>query len=168
VSGGGWGVGDFDVAVEQALTLAEVGLVVCLCGRNEGLRDQLRRQFESDGRVRVEGFTDRMRNWLTAADVLVHSTGGLTVLEAVMCGCPAISFGWGRGHIRRQNEAFRRFGLADVASSAPELVEALRRALAKPKRPDRSFSSLPSAASIVLSQASRDGQSRTRADAAEG
>ncbi len=37
-----------------------------------------------DARVRVEGFTDQMPDWLAAADALVHSTGGLTVLEALM------------------------------------------------------------------------------------
>ena len=79
-----------------------VDQVVCLCGRNEELRDQLARDFDGDGRVRVEGFTDDMPDWLAAADALVHSTGGLTVLEALMRGCPAISYGWGRGHVRDQ------------------------------------------------------------------
>ena len=48
-----------------------------------------------------EPFTDQMPDWLAAADALVHSTGGLTVLEALMRGCPAISYGWGRGHVAR-------------------------------------------------------------------
>ena len=51
-------------------------------------------------RVRLVGFTEQMSEWLAAADALVHSTGGLTVLEAYIRGCPAISYGWGRGHIR--------------------------------------------------------------------
>ena len=55
-----------------------------------------------------------MGEWLAAGDALVHSTGGLTVLEAVLRGCPVISYGWGRGHIRKHDEAFRRYGLADV------------------------------------------------------
>ena len=64
----------------------------------------------------VEGFTDRMAEWLSAADVLVHSTAGLTVLEAQMCGTWAISYGWGVGRIRVNNRAYRRWGLADVAA----------------------------------------------------
>ena len=28
-----------------------------------------------------------------------------TVLEAMMCGCRPISFGWGQGHIRANNRA---------------------------------------------------------------
>ena len=115
VSGGGWGVGDLAGAVDTALALDGVGEVVCLCGRNEELRARLERRFADEPRVRVEGFTDRMGDWLAAGDALVHSTAGLTVLEAHMRGCPTVSYGWGRGHIRANNEAFARYGIAEVA-----------------------------------------------------
>ena len=62
------------------------------------------------------GFTDRMPVLFAAADALIHSTAGLTMLEALMRGLPAISYGWGVGHIRLNNEAYARFGLADVAT----------------------------------------------------
>ena len=58
-----------------------------------------------------------MADWLAAADVLVHSTAGLTVIEAIMRGCAVISYGWGRGHIRANNRAYLSFGLADVATT---------------------------------------------------
>ena len=103
--------------------------VVCLCGRNEDAALAAPARFAGETRVRVEGFTEQMTEWLAAADALVHSTGGLTVLEALMRGCPAISYGWGRGHLRLNNEAFRRFGLAQVAGTPAELRVALRRAL---------------------------------------
>ena len=91
-----------------------------------------------------------MPDWLAAADVLVHSTGGLTILEAQMRNCPAISFGWGRGHIRDHNAAFSRFGLARVADSNAELRHALGETLAEPQVKKFDFASLPSAASVVL------------------
>jgi UDP-N-acetylglucosamine:LPS N-acetylglucosamine transferase len=150
VSGGGWGVGDVQGAIEDALAVDEVVQVVCLCGRNEELRDRLHTRFANDARVRVEGFTDRMADWMAAADVLVHSTGGLTVLESLMLGLPAISYGWGRGHVRVNNAAFRRFGLATVAGSRAELAPALRNALAGGRLPVDGFRGLPSAASVVL------------------
>jgi processive 1,2-diacylglycerol beta-glucosyltransferase len=150
VSGGGWGVGDLGAAVETVLGLEIVSAVVCLCGRNEKLQAQLAEQFGDDPRVRVEGFTDQIADWLAAGDALVHSTGGLTVLEAHMRGCPTISFGWGRGHIRANNAAFRRFGLAEVAGSRAELRGSLARALVARGAPNGSFASLPSAASVVL------------------
>ena len=103
--------------------------------------------------MRVEGFTDRMPDWMAAGDVLVHSTGGLTVLEALMRGCPAISYGWGRGHVRLNNAAFRRFGLADVVRLAAELRGAIERALGSGRTSTDSFDGLPSAASFVLAAA---------------
>jgi UDP-N-acetylglucosamine:LPS N-acetylglucosamine transferase len=150
VSGGGWGVGDLATAVDTALALDGVGEVVCLCGRNEELRSRLERRFRDEPRVRVEGFTDKMGDWLAAGDALVHSTGGLTVLEAHMRGCPTVSYGWGRGHIRANNHAFARYGIAEVAASQLELKGALARALASRGAPDLSFAALPSAASLVL------------------
>jgi processive 1,2-diacylglycerol beta-glucosyltransferase len=103
--------------------------------------------------VRVEGFTEAMPEWLAAADALVHSTGGLTVLEALMRGCPPISYGWGRGHVRTNNAAFRRFGLADVAETPAELRAAIVRALARGRLAPNEFLDVPSAASFVLAAA---------------
>ncbi len=149
VSGGGWAVGDLEGAAEEALGLPG-STVACLCGRNEELRAALAEHFSEEPRVRVEGFTDRMPDWFAAADVLVHSTAGLTVLEAIMEGCGVVSYGWGRGHVRVNNAAYRRFGLAEVAGSREELGEALVRALASSGTPDESFDRLPTAASAVL------------------
>ena len=67
-----------------------------------------------------------------------------------MRGCPTISYGWGRGHIRANNEAFRRFGIAEVAESDRELQEALGRALQTRPAPAMTLAALPSAASTVL------------------
>ena len=106
-----------------------------------------------------------MPDWFAAADVLVHSTAGLTVLEAIMEGCGVVSYGWGRGHVRVNNAAFKRFGLAEVAGSREELADALARALAASGAPDESFARLPTAASAVLGLA--DGELRDRRGARE-
>ncbi|HEX4519418.1 MAG TPA: glycosyltransferase [Gaiellaceae bacterium] len=151
VSGGGWGVGDVEGAVREVLAVKGVDQVVCLCGHNAELLESLERDFASDARVRAEPFTHEMPEWLAAADALVHSTGGLTVLEALMRGCPAISYGWGRGHVRLHNRAFTHFGLAEVAATPEELRTAVADALER-GRTSFDFSDLPSAASFVLSQ----------------
>jgi processive 1,2-diacylglycerol beta-glucosyltransferase len=164
VSGGGWGVGRLGTAVEAALELAQVHAVVCLCGRNEAVREHLRRRFDAEPRVRIEGFTERMPDWLAAGDVLIHSTAGLTIFEALIRGCAPISFGWGRGHIRMNNAAFRRFGLATVADSRAELASALARALETRPAPDLTYAGRVSAASVVLAEA-RDRTRRREGDA---
>ncbi len=150
VSGGGWAVGDLAGATEVALAQAGV-TVVCLCGRNDEVKGALARRFGAEQRVVVLGFSDRIADLLAAADVLIHSTAGLTVLEAIMRGCRVISYGWGRAHVRVNNEAFVRHGLAEVARTRAELGAALHRCIANPFAPDRSFAALPTAASAVLS-----------------
>lgn len=150
VSGGGWGVGDLAGAAEEALAIEEVAAVVCLCGHNDALRRALLDRVGGYDRVRVEGFTDVMRDWLAAADVLVHATAGLTVLEALMQGCPVVSYGWGRGHIRLNNAAYRRFGLVEVVDGRDGLRASIVAALARPRPAPLSFARRPSAASVVL------------------
>jgi UDP-N-acetylglucosamine:LPS N-acetylglucosamine transferase len=151
ISGGGWGVGDLEGAVRVCLDAAPDLTAVALCGRNDPLRERIERDFASEGsRVRAVGFTTRMGDYLAAADVLVHSTAGLTVLEAQIRGARVISYGWGVGHIRANNRAYREFGLADVASTPAALAAALESALASPRDPDPSLAALPAAADVTL------------------
>ena len=143
VSGGGWGVGDVHGAVRVARDRAHV---LALCGRNERLRTEL-----ADEGVPALPFVDDMVTPLAAADVLVHSTAGLTVLEALLVGCRPISYGWGVGHIRVNNRAFARTGLATVARDERELGAAIDRALARPREPQAPrHAALPHAADLVL------------------
>lgn len=150
VSGGGWGVGDLDGAVQTAVD-AGAAAVVVLCGRNETVANRLRARFVATPQVRVLGFTEQMSEILAAADVLVHSTAGLTALEAQIRGTHVISYGWGVAHLRKNNRAYERTGLAQVAHDRAGLEVALRRALAAPRAPWQPvYAALPSAADLVL------------------
>jgi processive 1,2-diacylglycerol beta-glucosyltransferase len=149
VSGGGWGVGDVAGAVATALALDGTHVVV-MCGRNAALRRSLAVRFGRVGRVTLLSFTTEVPALFAGADALIHSTAGLTVLEAWSVGCPVISYGWGRGHIRANNRAFARFGIADVAKDRAQLAGALRRTLARRGSPVEAFARLPLAADVVL------------------
>jgi len=149
VSGGGWGIGDLEGAIRTALA-DEDTLVVCITGRNEGAKERLEERFGNSNQVRILGFTEQMSDWMAAADAMVHSTAGLTVLEAHIRGCPVVSYGFSAGHLRANNAAFERFGLAEVASSRHELESMLRHATRERRSPDSSFASLPPISSRVL------------------
>jgi UDP-glucose 4-epimerase len=155
VSGGGWGVGDVGGAVEVALAAAQDAEVLCLCGRNQPLRERVSERFAGDPRVRVLGFTNRMGEILAASDALIHSSVGLTVLEAIIRGCPVISYGFGYGHVRVSNHALDRFGLAQVATRPTELGPAIQRALAAQPEPNMSFAERPSSAAMILNSTRR-------------
>ena len=92
-----------------------------------------------------------MSDWMAAADAMIHATAGLTVLEAHIRGCPVVSYGFSAGHLRANNAAFERFGLAEVARSEHELESVLRHVTRERQSPDSSFASLPSIASRALS-----------------
>ena len=153
VSGGGWAVGDIEGAVETALGVEGLQVVI-LCGRNDEVQARMEAHFGGEPRVRVSGFTDEMSALFAATDVLIHSTAGLTMLEAWIRGCRVISYGWGVAHIRANNRAFARHGIARVARGREELAIALRTALVEPRvERHETFAALPSAASVVLEAA---------------
>ncbi len=123
VSGGGWGVGDIAGAVGEFTRVPEVSSIVCLAGRNEQLAGKLRATFAEDSRVHVYGFTDKMPDLLAAADVLVHSTGGVTCLEAKATGTPVVSYGLPVGHARLNTRAMAALDLLRLANDTDELRE---------------------------------------------
>jgi len=129
--------------------------VLCLCGRNDKLRERVTKRLGGDPRLRVMGFTDRMGDILAASDALIHSSAGLTVLEAIIRGCPVISYGFGYGHVRASNRALERFGLAQVVLAEQDIPPALERALGHRPDPDPSFARRPSTASLILSDERR-------------
>lgn len=122
VSGGGWGVGDLAGAVAELERVPDT-TVVCVAGRNEAARAELAARFAASANVRVLGFTNRMADLLAGADVLVHSTGGVTCLEAMASGCPVVSYGLPVGHAKLNTREMARHELLALAHSAAELVE---------------------------------------------
>ncbi len=124
VSGGGWGVGDLAGAVTTALELDAT--VVCLAGRDPAIRLRLETAFAGEPRVQVLGFTDSMSDLLAAADVLVHSTGGVTCLEALARDCPVVAYGAPPGHAPLLAREMASLGLVVHARSATELKAALQ------------------------------------------
>jgi UDP-N-acetylglucosamine:LPS N-acetylglucosamine transferase len=155
VSGGGWGVGDIGGAVREFIRLDELSSIVCLVGRNEQLATRLRRTFADEPRVRVYGFTDRMPELLAAADVLVHSTGGVTCLEARAAGTPVVSYGLPVGHARVNTRAMAALDLLRLANDSRELREQVQASFASvPEQPsgngDRALMQGSRAVDVVL------------------
>ena len=130
VSGGGWGVGDVEGAVREFVRVPEASSIVVLAGRNEPLAAKLRRSFAGEKRVHVYEFTDKMPELLAAADVLVHSTGGVTCLEAMAAGTPVVSYGLPVGHARVNTRAMAALDLVRLANDTTELREHVRASFA--------------------------------------
>jgi processive 1,2-diacylglycerol beta-glucosyltransferase len=157
VSGGGWGVGDVEGAVRELCRVSEVSSIVCLAGRNEQLHERLSETFALESRVHVYGFTDAMPELLAAADALVHSTGGVTCLEAKATGTPVVSYGLPVGHARLNTRAMADLALLRLANDTRELREHVQAsfAAAPESEPATAAPEHPHAADIVLGAARR-------------
>ncbi len=147
VSGGGWGVGDVAGGIEESLAIKD-SRVIALCGRNEAVKAALEEEFSDEPRLRVEGFTNEMATFLSAGDVLIHATGGLTALEAMICGTKVISYGFGIGHVRENNKEYVHLGLAQVVKKRSDLPAAIAEALEQPTVRDPRYAQLPTAATL--------------------
>jgi UDP-N-acetylglucosamine:LPS N-acetylglucosamine transferase len=150
VSGGGWGVGDVQGAVSELCQVQDISSIVCLAGRNEQLAEKLRAAFASEQRVRVLGFTEEMPRLLAAADALVHSTGGVTCLEAKAAGTPVVSYGLPVGHARLNTRAMADLDLLRLANDTRELREAVQASMLEPASQPEAASQEPNAVDLVL------------------
>ena len=108
--------------------------IVCLAGRNEQLAEKLRAAFAREPRVHVYGFTDKMPELLAAADVLVHSTGGVTCLEAMAAGTPVVSYGLPVGHARLNTRAMAALDLRAAGQRHRRAARARARELRRERR----------------------------------
>jgi processive 1,2-diacylglycerol beta-glucosyltransferase len=64
--------------------------LVVACGRNEALRARLERQGAGPHRLIALGFTDRMQDYLRAADLMVGKPGPASLFEAVAANTPLV------------------------------------------------------------------------------
>ena len=157
VSGGGWGVGDIAGAVGEFVRSPEVTSIVCLAGRNEQLEEKIEHAFADEPRVHVYGFTDKMPALLAAADVLVHSTGGVTCLEARAAGTPVVSYGLPVGHARLNTREMAALDLLRLANDTDELREHVQASFAGGQEDElpRVAGADPAAVEVVLSEPRR-------------
>ena len=145
------GVGDIAGAVGEFTRVQEVSSILCLAGRNEQLAEKLRSEFADEERVHVLGFTERMPEILAAADVLVHSTGGVTCLEARAAGTPVVSYGLPIGHARLNTRAMADLALVRLANDTDELREHVRASFTGRDVDDEPVTHAgPAAADVVL------------------
>src|SRR6202041_3658892 len=87
--------------------------------------------FAAESRVHIYGFTEKMPQLLAGADALVHSTGGVTCLEAKAAGTPVVSYGLPVGHARLNTRAMATLDLLRLANNTDELREHVQASFAE-------------------------------------
>lgn len=120
---GGHGIGPVEDTYRALLAASIPTEIVVVCGRNEAARKKLA-AIRPPGRHRVKivGFTDRMRDVMAVADLLVTKPGGLTVSEALACGLPMALISPIPGQEERNADYLLENGAAVKANSPAALT----------------------------------------------
>jgi processive 1,2-diacylglycerol beta-glucosyltransferase len=148
---GAWGLGPVAAAAEA---LAAAGVhVLAVAGRNERLARKLAAVAGRQPRIRAFGFTDRIPDLMSAAD-LVITTPGDTCLEARIVGRPLLLLdvlqGHGRDNLQHELELgdalVTSAGAADVTRTALAALERVKPAAAGPSRSQADWESAFTAA----------------------
>ncbi len=111
-----------------------VGLVlVAICGNNRTLERNLRALIHTP-RLQVLGFTDRMSDYMDAADLFITKPGGLSTTEAATKGLPLVLFNAVPGCETRNLEFLLSIGCAVSENGALSLARCVNQLLADPEQ----------------------------------
>ncbi|MBP2653229.1 MAG: ugtP 1 [Firmicutes bacterium] len=118
--GGGLGLGPVEEAI-KGLNAGEVLLqIIAVAGKNAALQRQLEMMAKaSRQRMVVTGYTQRVRELMAAADILITKPGALTLSEALASALPMVLF----NTIPGQEEENAKFVIRNGAALAANGVE---------------------------------------------
>ena len=123
VMGGGLGGGDLERTVSLLFEASAAMHLVVLCGSNEASRKRLQRVAEKKGYPGTFlAFTDRVRELMAAAMVLVTKPGGMTCTEALASGLPQVLYHPIPGQEEDNAAAMVRYGAAVAVHRTEEVL----------------------------------------------
>ena len=127
--GGGQGsLGGVETAVRVLLKAGRSFQAIVVAGRGERFAERLRQLCRGrESQVRVFGFTESVRQFMAASDLLVTKAGGVTLAEAMAAQLPMVCFGSLPGQEARNERFATRAGIALLARSEAELLDAIFR-----------------------------------------
>ena len=113
--------------------LPKDALLVAICGNNRTLERNLRALIHTP-RLQVLGFTDRMSDYMDAADLFITKPGGLSTTEAATKGVPLVLFNAVPGCETRNLEFLLSIGCAVSENGALSLARCVNQLLADPEQ----------------------------------
>jgi processive 1,2-diacylglycerol beta-glucosyltransferase len=127
VSAGGFGVGPIEQLIQSLAKLQHKVQVVAICGKNEELKDridELVAEVPTATPVKFKsiGFTSEMDSYMSAADLVLGKTGGLTTAEALAKGLAFVIVNPIRGQEERNADHLLEEGAAIRCNNLPILA----------------------------------------------
>ena len=134
--------------------------VVVLTGRSEDLFLQIAGRYQADPRVTVVPFTDKVPDYMAAADVMLSKPGGVSSTEAAVMGLPLVHTATIPGNETKNARFFARHGMSlyaprieDAAQAAHKLIKDQGRQ--QKMRADQQANMMPDSADRVVNQVER-------------
>ena len=134
VMGGGLGGGELEKAVSLLFEASAAMHLVVLCGSNVRSRERLERKAAREGRsATFLAFTDRVRELMAAATVLVTKPGGMSCTEALAAGLPQVLYHPIPGQEEDNAAAIARYGAGVVVKGMGEILDETLKILTSPE-----------------------------------
>jgi len=139
VSAGGFGVGPIERLIQSLAKMHHKVQVVAICGKNEELKDRIDElvvELPSSSTLQIKsiGFTNEMDSYMSAADLVLGKTGGLTTSEALAKGLGFIIVEPIPGQEQRNADHLLEEGVAIKCNNWPVLAYKIDRLLDDPQR----------------------------------
>lgn len=130
VFSGGFGMGPVEKIIQSILKIKDDFQIMIITGRNKELYKRMNELAKtSDKKILTYGFVDNIEELMTAADIIITKSGGLTVSESMAMGSALLI----SNPIPGQEEANSRYLLEHKAAlradSPAKITEALKKIL---------------------------------------
>lgn len=97
-----------------------------VCGRNSKLKQLLTRQFQSNRRVTILGFVERVDELMASATCIISKAGGLTLSESLALKIPLFVYRPFAGQEKDNATYFSEKGIAFISYRMNDLVHQIR------------------------------------------
>jgi processive 1,2-diacylglycerol beta-glucosyltransferase len=149
INGGARGGGPVQRVYEAIRAEDPRANILCVCGRNDGLRSRIERR--KDSRTRTFGFLEDIHRYVAASDLVVTKPGALSAYEALACGVPVLFTGL-RCLMPQESglfEAAQHYDFGFAARTLAEIREIIRKGPAEWNRKRDSIPQFYKAASAA-------------------
>ena len=131
--------------------------VVVLTGRREDLYLQIAGRYQADPRVTVVPFTNRVPEYMAAADVMLSKPGGVSSTEAAVMGLPLVHTTTIPGNETKNAHFFEKHGMSLYAPRIEAAAAAAHKLISDPirqtrMREDQRANMMPDSAERVVDQ----------------
>lgn len=139
VSAGGFGMGPMEKLIESVTKMRNKVQVIAVCGKNDELKskiDDISRHLPHHCPVKIipVGYTTKMDEYMSAADLLLGKPGGLTTSEALAKSLPIVIVRPIKGQEERNADHLLEEGVAIRCNNLPVLGYKIDKLLDDPAR----------------------------------